>query len=145
MKPGYLSVQTHDGHLGWSRLVVSSHQPDPAPTAGSPSHIRYIAWFSDSETAFMHAHESLRRRLIDPDTHLYKIPLEHAIAAIESIDLRHKVTYQDPTLGEQSRAAIADLIAANKLRKQRTDRFFETMGYIGIAILLFNLFFLSLS
>lgn len=93
----------------------------------------------------MHAHERLRRHLIDPDTHLYRVSLEQAIAAVESIDLRHRTIYEDPALDAQSRAAINELIAANTVRKQRSDRFFQTMGYIGIAILLFNLFFLSLS
>lgn len=145
MKPGYLAVQTHDAHDGWSRLVVTEHRPGTEQGAAIPSHIRYIAWFGDSEAALMHAHEQLRRRLIDPDSHLYRVGFEQAIAAVGSINLRSKVVYQDPSLDEESLSRIRALIAANTARKQRTDRFFQTMGYIGIALLLFNLFFLSLS
>lgn len=91
----------------------------------------------------MHTHESLKRRLIDPDTRLYRASLEQAIASVESIDLRHQRTHIDPDLSEQQLQEIQTIVEAQQSRQRRRNQLFQTMGYIGIALLLFNMFVLS--
>jgi len=91
----------------------------------------------------MHTHEILRRRLIDPDTHLYRVSPERAIAAIESLDLKHRRTYLDSEFSDESRSAIASLTKRFLMQRRAWATVFETLGYIGIGILLFNMLFLS--
>lgn len=145
MRPGYLTVETHAGHSGMSRLILHSKQPDPAPTGHGEPRIRYIAHFNDSDAALMHTHEILKRRLIDPDAHLYRVPAERAVAAAESLDLRHRRTYLDPTFSDESMSSIEQLSARFREQRRRRDNFFQALGYIGIALLLINLVVLSLA
>ncbi len=145
MRPGYLSIQTHDAHSGRIRILVSAHQPAVETDPHASPRIRYTAHFNDREAALMHTHEFLKRRLLDPDAHLYRVDLARAIAAIESVALRRRTVYWDPRMDDQTRARIDEIITANHLLQRRKDRFFQVMGYIGIAILLFNLFVLSLA
>ncbi|MDJ0739710.1 MAG: hypothetical protein QNJ91_08330 [Gammaproteobacteria bacterium] len=143
MTPGYLAVHTHDAHGGWVRLVTSPHQPDAAQGAPNQPQIRYIARFNDIEAALMHTHEILKRRLLDPDAHLYRASLAQAIAAVESLALRHRGVYIDPDLDATTRAEIDAQRQRNIDAQQRKDRFFQVLGSIGIGILLFNLLVLS--
>lgn len=143
VKNGYLAIETHVDHTGLVRLIVTSKPPDPAATAHAQRRIRYIARFNDSEAALMHTHEHLKRRLLDPDTHLYRVPLEQAIAAIESIDLRHRRIYLDSDFSDASHARVADRIARYRRQRRRRDTFFRVLGYIAIGMLLLNLFALS--
>ena len=145
MQAGYLTVETHAGHSGLSRLNLSSELPDPVPTGDAQPRIRYIAHFNDSDAALMHAHEILKRRLIDLDAHLYRVPAEHAAAAVESSDLRHRRVYLDPAFSDDSKLSIDELSARFRNQRRRRDNVFQTMGYIGIALLLFNLIVLSLA
>lgn len=145
MQPGYLTVETHAGHAGLSRLKLRREQPDPDPTGHEQPRIRYVAQFNDGDAALMHTHEILKRRLLDPDTHLYRIAPERAVAAVESLGLRHRRVYLDPDFPEQSRTTIAQFTARFARQRERRERFFQTLGYIGIALLLFNLVALSLA
>ncbi|MBT8430792.1 MAG: hypothetical protein KJN79_12845, partial [Gammaproteobacteria bacterium] len=85
----------------------------------------------------------LRRRLIDLDTRLYRVPPERAIAAVESLDLKHRRTYLDSEFSDESRSAIASLTEGLRSQRRAWATIFQTLGYIGIGILLFNMFFLS--
>lgn len=143
MTPGYLSVQTHDAYFERIRLIVTDRPPSTGAGEQAGPHVRYTARFNDSEAALMHAHEILKRHLLDPDAHLYRVGLAHAIAAIESVHLRRTPVYMDPQIDADTRANIVHLIDANRIVRRRKDSFFQTLGYIGIAILLFNLFVLS--
>lgn len=143
MRPGYLSIQTHDAHSGRIRILVSAHQPAVDTDPHANTRICYTAQFNDREAALMHTHEFLKRRLLDPDAHLYRVDLARAIAAVESVALRRRTVYWDPQMDEETRARIDEIVAANRLLQRRKDRFFWALGYIGIAILLFNLFVLS--
>ena len=145
MRPGYLTVETHAGHSGLSRLSLRSEQPDPEPTGHGQPRIRYIAHFNDSDAALMHAHEILKRRLIDADAHLYRVPAERAVAAAESLDLRHRRTYLDPAFSDESLSLIQQFAAQFRDRRRRRDNFFQALGYIGVALLLINLVALSLA
>lgn len=140
---GYLSIETHEDHPGLLRLVLSGHSPDPEPTLHRVRRIRYVARFNDREAGLMHTHEALKRHLLDPDTHLYRVSLERAIAAIESLGLSHRRIYLDPDLSAATRAQLDQFAARYRSRRQRLEAFFQTLGYIGVGILLFNLFVLS--
>lgn len=145
MSPGYLSIQTHDAHPGRVRILVSAQRPAVEPDPRTTPRIRYTARFNDCDTALMHTHEFLKRRLLDPDAHLYRIDLAQAIAAVESVDLRRHDVYWDPRISDDTRAEITLNVSVNQARLRRKERFFQALGYIGIALLLFNLFVLSLA
>jgi hypothetical protein len=143
VQTGYLAIETHRDRPGIVRLVLSTEAPDPAPAAHADRRLRYISRFNDREAALMHTHEILRRRLIDLDTHLYRVPPERAIAAVESLDLKHRRIYLDSEFSDESRSAIASLTERLRSRRRAWATLFQTLGYIGIGILLFNMFFLS--
>jgi len=143
VQSGYLAIETHRDRPGIVRLVSSIEAPDPAPNAHADRRLRYIARFNDREAALMHTHEILRRRLIDPDAHMYRVPPERAIAAIESLDLKHRRTYLDSEFSDESRSAIASLTKRFNMQRRAWATLFETLGYIGIGILLFNMLLLS--
>ena len=144
MQTGYLTVETHAGHSGLSRVNLYSALPDPEPTGDTQPRIRYIAHFNDGDAALMHAHEILKRRLVDLEAHLYRVSAEHAVSAIEASDLRHRRVYLDPVFSDDSKLSIDELSARFRNQCRRRDHFFQTVGYIGIALLLFNLIALSL-
>ena len=143
MQSGYLAIETHRDHPGVVRFLSSTRAPDPDSAAHSAHRLRYIARFNDLEAALMHTHELLKRRLIDPDAHLYRVSPERAIAATESLDLKHRRIYLDAGFSDESRAAMDSLAAGFRARHQAWVVIFQTIGYIGVAILLFNLLFLS--
>ena len=143
MRPGYLSIQTHDAHRGKVRILVNAQRPAVEPDSRSTPRIRYTAQFHDCDAALMHTHELLKRRLLDPDAHLYRVDLARAIAAVESVDLRRHNVYWDPQIDDDTHAQVTQIVATNRAAQRRKDRFFQALGYIGIAILLFNLFVMS--
>ena len=145
MEHGYLAVETHRNRPGMVRLVLSTELPRPGrgTGAGPDTRLRYAARFNDRDAALMHTHEILKRRLIDPDAHLYRAEMAHAIAAIESIGLSHRDVYIDPELDDTTRQAIETARRAITAQRRRYEHLFETIGYIGIGLLLFNLFVLS--
>jgi len=140
---GYLSIETHDEYRGLIRFVLSDRQPDPEPTLHSTRRIRYIARFNDNAAGLMHAHEILKRRLVDPDGHIYRVPMERAIAAVESLGLAHRRIYLDADFSADTKAQIEVLADQYRARQRRLETFFQTLGYIGVGLLLFNLLFLS--
>lgn len=139
VRSGYLCIETHPDHPGLIRLL-SLDQP---PQIGEQSQIRFVARFNDRDAALMHTHEILKRRLLDPDSHLYRTSIERAIAAIESLNLRHREIYADPAMPQQSRDEIALLTQRYLRRQQLKDNFFQVMGYLGLGLLLVNMLFLS--
>lgn len=143
MKAGYLSIETHAEHPGRVRFVLSDHQPDPDPTLHGTRRIRYTARFNDREAALMHTHEILKRRLVDPDAHLYRVPLEHAIAAVESLDLTHRRLYLDADFSAATKTRITAFAERYRGRRARQDALFQTLGYIALGLLLFNMLVLS--
>lgn len=143
MHHGYLAVETHRKRPGMIRLFSAERSPAPERPDPHQPRVRYVARFNDGTAALMHAHEFLKRRLIDPDTRLYRVSLERAIAAVQAIELRHRQVYIDPELDEESRMLIDVERAGLQRIAARRRRLFETIGYIGIGLLLFNLFVLS--
>ena len=143
MQQGFLAVETHRQRPNMVRLFSAAHSPLPGTHSSHQPQVRYVARFNDREAALMHAHEVLKRRLVDPDTHLYRASLEQAVAAVEAIELKHRQIYLDPDLDEGCRARIA--VERERLQRiaGRKRRLFEFIGYIGIGLLLLNLFVLS--
>ena len=144
MQTGFLAIETHRDRPGIVRLVLSAEAPDPAPTAHADRRLRYIAGFNDREAALMHTHDLLKRRLLDPDTHMYRASPERAIAAVESLGLKHRRIYLDANFDGQSQASIRALTEKYVGRRRAWATFFQTLGYIGIGLLLLNLFTFSI-
>ena len=144
MRSDYIAIETHRGRPGIVRLVSSTEAPDPAPLTPGDRRLRYIARFNDSEAALMHIHELLKRRLLDPDTHMYRTSPERAIAAAESLDLKHRRIYLDANFDGESQATIRALTEGYVRRRRAWASFFQTLGYIGIGLLLLNLFTFSI-
>lgn len=142
MKAAYLSVQTHDAHPALTRILVSDEEPHPIGGIGTletaSAKTRFVARFNDIDAALMHTHGLLRRRLVDLDARLYRTPLVNAIAAVESLDLRHQTLYLDPDLKPSEREEISRRVEMLQRRRQRSNRCFEILGWIGLALLLLN-------
>jgi hypothetical protein len=128
MEPGYLLVEVHPERTGTVRLVRSPQAPSPQ----SPR-LRFCARFEDVDAALMHAHEGLRRCLVDVDRRLYRSSVTTAVAVVEAVELPHRRTYLHPDLDADPilEATIARLHA----RHRRWDRIFNGVG-IGALILL---------
>jgi hypothetical protein len=141
--PGYVLLESNAEHPGLIRVANVEIRPDPAPTGHETTRIHCVVAFDDSDAAVLHFHEALKRRLVDPDTHLYRAPVEQGIAALDAIDLRHRVLYLDCDFSSDQRQVITDLTARYRGRKQRVRKVFDTIGYIAFALLLFNLLVLS--
>ena len=139
MQSGYIAIETHSERPGVIRLRTSTYAPDPASTAHSHSRLRYIARFNDREAALMHMHEILKRRLVDLDEHLYRVSLEHAVAAAESLDLKHRRIHLDIGLSADSHATIDALTEKFRAQRRAWAAFFQTLGYIGVGLVLLNL------
>lgn len=143
MKQGFIAVETHRERPGIVRLLASDAFAEPDHADARQPQIRYIARFNDVEAGLMHCHEAIKRRLIDLDNHLYRVTLERAIAAIESVELRHWRTYIDPFLDTSEESEIHRQVERIKNIRCLWDRFFTVMGYLGIGLLLFNALFLT--
>jgi hypothetical protein len=144
MRSGYLAIETHTERPGLVRFVLCDELPDPDPTGHGERRWRYIAGFNDIEAALMHTHDLLKRRLLDPDTHMYRASPERAIAAVESLGLKHRRIYLDANFDAQSQASIRALTEKYVGLRRAWATFFQTLGYIGIGLLLLNLFTFSI-
>lgn len=136
MHSAYLLLETSASHPGLARLFIAETLP-PLPGPAADPELRHAVRFTDIDVARMHAHELLRRRLVDIDAGLYQAgPLE-AVAAVESIDLSHRRAYLDPALANDPalKTAIATLIA----RRLRRDRLWEWVGMAALGLLLIKL------
>jgi hypothetical protein len=143
LTPGYVLLESNAEHPGLIRVANVETRPDPEPVNHHASRIHCVIAFDDGDAAVLHFHEALKRRLVDPDTRLYRAPVEQGIAALDAIDLRHRVLYLDCDFSSDQRQAISDLTARYRGRKQRVKKIFDAIGYIAFALLLFNLLVLS--
>lgn len=136
MQRGYLYIETHEQRPGLVRLLHQGGPLDP-PAAGSSEaeRIRYIARFNDVSTAHMHAHELLRRHLVNVDTGLYRVDIARAVASAESVGLGHTRLYLDPGLEAETQREIERLTAAYSERRRRTARFWALIGYLAAGLL----------
>ncbi len=84
----------------------------------------------------MHAHDILRRRLVDADAHLYRCPVNLAVGAVESLSLKHQRTLLDSNLTEQDREEIRRISHDLSQRSRRRNKYFDFIGYLALAYLL---------
>ena len=135
MQGGYLLIETHPGHPGLVRIRTAATAPaEPATDDVDAPRLRYAARFDDLSAAHMHAHELLRRRLVDVDSRLYRADPVTAVSAAESIGLRHRRVYIDPEL-----AADPALTQTVERYRARRERLWRLWNGVGIGALLFLL------
>jgi hypothetical protein len=139
MHGGYLIVETSDAHPDWVRLYTSEHPPDHHGGGDPPSGpvARYTAYFDDLSAARMHAHELLRRRLVDVDAGVYRSTVIEAVAAVDSLALAHRRVYLDP--GLEAGSALTERIEGLRARRLRGERTWRVIGYAAVALLLIKL------
>jgi hypothetical protein len=140
MRQGYLLIETHPDHPGQVRLQGAEHLPDQSPTDSVPSphpRVRYAARFGDLDTALMHAHTALRRRLIDIDARLYGADAAMAVAAVDAIDLSHRRIYLDPDLAADP--ALEAEIGRRRRRHRCIDRIWNGIGIAAVLLLIIKL------
>lgn len=136
MHGGYLLVETHPTHPGLVRIREADQAPADAASAPGPR-LRYAARFDDVSAARMHAHERLRRRLVDVDSGLYRGDAVTAVAAVEAISLSHRRIYLDPDLAREPR--LAEAIAAHQIRQARIERIWRAVGLAAVLLLILKL------
>ncbi|MBK1731395.1 hypothetical protein [Thiococcus pfennigii] len=136
MQTGYLLIETRRDRPGQVRLDTARlPPPHPAPlgpTGGGPR-LHYVARFTDIEAAPMHAHEALRRHLLDGDARVYRTDPLTAVAAVETIALPHQRLYLDPALDADP--CLAEAIARRQARQRRRERLWQGVG-VGALVLL---------
>ena len=138
MKNGYITIETHPDHPGQIRVITSDIQPEP-PTGIDGGTIRYIAGFNDVATAQMHVHEALKRKCEDIDARRYHAEIVEAIAAAESVELRHERIWMDPALDESALAAIKEKVNKSHQRHRLIDRIARIVGGIAVALLIMRM------
>lgn len=135
---GYLYLQTHPDHPGLVRVLSARRQPTLGGSAKDGSIVRYLVYCGDVETARFHLHSALRRRLLDIDNQLYRSSLPVAIAAVVGGSLSYRQIWIDPALPQSDHDLIASLARRRRSRQRRIDRIWQTVGGIGIALMLIN-------
>jgi hypothetical protein len=136
MELGYLFIETHPGHRGLVRIAVADHPPAVPGARHEGRRVRYIARFNDAEAGLMHVHTLLRRRLVDVDGRLYRSSLERAVAAAESVGLRHGRLYLDPDLEPDRLEDIRRRGEALAAARRGRERLLQGIGYATLAWLL---------
>ena len=145
MQTAFLFIESHGGRTGLVRIALAQSPPRlPEEAQPGPRRIHYLARYNDGDAALMHVHELLHRHLVDVDSGLYKVSVEQAVAAAESLDLAHERLFLDPALGDAALIWIETRAEALVKRRRLHDRLFYLLGYaalaLGIAQLLMVLF-----
>ena len=137
MRSAYLSIETHTERPGLIRMGLSEWRPAiPDATQQGPRRVHYIARFNDGEAALMHAHQQLRKRLVDVNGRLYRCDPGSAVAFIESIGIAHSRIYLDPEFGPETHAAIQSKVLDLTQKQHRRERFWDLVGYAALGVLL---------
>jgi hypothetical protein len=138
VEEGFVYLETSNSHPGMVRLgasrVLGGPEP-PRPGARTDPAIRLIVRFRDVEAGMMHAHNALRRRLVDVDARTYRASLEEGVAAIEAVELPQQRIYLDPELGPGTLATIAAMTDRQHARHGWQDRFWQIVGGLGVGLL----------
>jgi len=138
MQNGYVTIETHPEHPGQIRIITSEIKPEP-PQGADGGTIRYIARFNDVEAARRHIHEVLKRNCEDIDTRRYKTEIVQAIAAAESVELKHERTWMDPSLDADALAAIKEKVDKSHQRHRLVDHIARIVGAIAVALLIMRM------
>jgi len=140
MRGGFLLIETRADQPNLVRVfgTETESEPKPAfPQQDDRPRLRYCAYFHDLDAALMHTHEPLKRRLVDVDKGLYRIDPLEAVAAAQSVDLRHWQTYIDAEIADDPR--LAESVTSKLRRKQRFQLLWNIVGVIAIVLLLLKL------
>lgn len=139
MESGLLSIETSANHPGLIRIRAVVDGVHPASThmesARDDAEKRMVLHFQDVYAARMHAHQALRRHLVDIDTGVYRVTLVEAIACLQAIGLRHRSEYLDPKLTEQMLSDIAKRVKSKRKHAATIDRIWQIVGGLAVAFL----------
>ena len=140
MEEGYLIIETSQEHPGLVRIRKTEvHPGEPDPKIKTDPQIRYIARFNDLSAAQMHVHTELRHRLVSAEAGLYRSDPITAVAAAESVELRHRQIYLDPNLAGDE--ALDAAIEKRHWRHGLTEKIWQGVGFLAVAFLLIKILF----
>jgi len=140
MEEGYLIIETRSEHPGLVRIRRSELPPEnPEPNPRADLRIRYVGRFTDLSAAQMHVHTELRHGLVDVEAGLYRSDPVGAVAAAQSVALRHRQIYLDPDLAESD--ALNKAIEGRRWHHGMADRIWQGVGVIAVIFLLIKVFF----
>jgi hypothetical protein len=138
MEEGYLVIETHAEHPRLVRVRKSETTPaEPVRGDQTDPRVRYIARFSDLSAAQMQTHARLRHHLVDVETGLYRCDPAIAVAAAQSLELRHRQIYLDPDLAEDE--ALGNAAAMHRRRHGLAERIWQAVGILAVVLLLVKL------
>jgi len=138
MEEGYLIIETHAEHPRLVRIRKSETTPaEPVRGDQTDPRVRYVARFSDLSAAQMQTHTRLRHRLVDVETGLYRCDPATAVAAAQSLEIKHRQIYLDPDLAEDE--ALATASARYRRRHGLADRVWRAVGILAVLFLLVKL------
>ena len=139
MESGLLVLETSPTHAGLVRIRVQTDNArsltDHEMIAADDAEQRLALHFHDVDAARMHAHQAMRRHLVDVDAGTYRIPLIEAIACAQAIRLKYHPVYIDPTLTDPVLDDIAQRVAAKTRHKAAVDRIWQIVGGLAVAFL----------
>lgn len=137
MRHGYLTIESRADRSGLVRIFGSETQSPPAtvfPQQDDRPRLLYCALFHDLDGALMHTHEPIRRHLVDLNHQLYSVDPLDAVAAAQSVELRHWQTYIDAELADDP--GLAGRVASLLRRKKRSQLLWKIVGIIAIVWML---------
>lgn len=136
IRPGHLLLLATPDKPGHVNVATADEMPEPPP-----QNLLWAARFNDIETAAMHAHNRLCRKLVDIDQHLYKVATGRAIAALDTESLRHERVYLEDALSEEVKADIEQWSGYYTKRHHWANKVITWFGYLFVGYLLFLLVF----
>lgn len=140
MEEGYLIIETSPEHPGLVRIRKAEVPPgDSDLEAQSDPQIRYVARFNDLSAAKMHVHSELRHGLVDVESGLYRSDPVTAVAAAQSVELRHRQIYLDPDLAENH--SLDTAIEKRHWRHRLSDQIWRIVGVIAVVFLFAKILF----
>lgn len=140
MEDGYLIVETHSERPGLVRIHAAETAPTELEMSGQAGpQICYVGHFDDLSAAQMQLHTRLHRRLVDIETGLYRSDAIAAVAAAESLELRHRRVYLAPDFAEN--LGLDKTMAKHRWRHRLADRLWQLVGIAAIAFLLVKILF----
>lgn len=137
IEKGYLYLQTHKDHPGLVQLQSRKFTPPINQGEDEIEKTWFAARFNDIEAAKMHAQKAMRKKLVDDN--LYRMDMVHAIAAVDSVNLKHEAVFTDPSIPENELREISELTQTSLLRKKRLFKFGNLIGKLAIAYLVLQM------
>lgn len=138
MRSGYLYLETRDDHPDMVRVRKSTELPS-TQQGEAGANIRAISSYMDVDAAEMHVHEHLKRHLVDIDSHLYRVSLAEALAALHTLSLTCRIVWTDPAIDKEILEAEDVFIEKHKSARRHRDVWIRIIIWIAVALLAFNL------